>query len=47
MHKYNDTVLLKAQNAAWAGLKSYYKSNGTEDDYMHMPDYWGSCTILN
>jgi hypothetical protein len=47
MHKFDDTDLLKAQNAAWAGLKTYYDSNGTESDYMDLPDTWGSCTSLN
>ena len=47
MNKFNDTNLVHAQNAAWAGMKSYYKTNGTTDDYMHLPDQWGSCTILN
>ena len=47
MNKYDDNDLVRSQDSAWKGITDYYKSNGTNDDYMHQPDHWGGCTVLN
>lgn len=41
--KWDDDVLLKSQNAAWAGIDSYWKSDGVDVDSRGLPDHWGEC----
>jgi len=43
MRKFNDTETHKSQNAAWAGMGTYWSTNGTDHDYMDRADHWGSC----
>jgi hypothetical protein len=44
MAKYDDTILIDSQNNAWKGMMAYFKSNGTDTDYMGRADHWGGCT---
>jgi hypothetical protein len=43
MTKFDDDLVEKSQNAAWKGIGDYFKSNGTEKDYMGLEDNWGGC----
>jgi hypothetical protein len=47
MGKYNDTLLEKSQDSAWYGMDQYWKSNGTDNDYMNKTDHWGGCVPEN
>lgn len=42
--KWDDEALVKSQNAAWAGIDSYWKSNGTDIDSRGKADHWGECS---
>jgi hypothetical protein len=45
--KWDDETLLISQNAAWAGIDSYWKSNGTDTDSRGLPDHWGECSMYD
>ena len=42
--KWDDEMLIKSQEAAWTGIYSYWKSNGTANNTDGRPDYWGECS---
>lgn len=42
MAKDDDDLLAKSQEAAWAGMIEYWKSNGTEVDFYGQHDFWGN-----
>ena len=43
--KFNDTLLLKAQNQMWKGQIDYWLSNGTDFNYEGKPDHWGQKVV--
>jgi len=43
MGKYDDEILLNAQNTAWLNMYQYYISNGTDRDSLNMTDHWSQC----
>ena len=43
MGKYDDKILLNAQNTAWMNMYDYYNTNGTEQDSLNMTDHWSRC----
>lgn len=43
MAKYDDELLPVSQDNAWKQMMAYFKSNGTDKDYMGKSDHWGGC----
>ena len=44
--KWDDDELVKSQNAAWAGIDTYWKSNGVDIDTRGLEDHWGECSMF-
>ena len=45
--KWDDDVLLQAQESAWAGIHGYWLSNGTDKDSRGLADHWGECSLYD
>lgn len=39
-----DEGFLDSQVMAWKGIHQYYRTNGTDHDFMNQTDHWGGCT---
>jgi hypothetical protein len=47
MSSLGDDLLLPSQKDAWKGMLEYSQSNGSPNDFMDVPDRWGSCVPSN